>query len=177
MLTCVIANCPVVGMRTACVLTIQFTMQSGGYSPHRFHLQGSCMWQSSSWVCHSHRCDWNVSSQVLFDHVQIASFKTNSVVKLACCSILVSSQWMGWSFAQARSAMAILWCTHPYALPTSQQLLFIVIPPPSLLIKPLWGNTSCSASKTRLSCHFPLCSHILLLSQVMISKNSICKCD
>ena len=40
--------------------------------------------------------------------MQIASFTTNSIVQLACCSILVSSQWMGWSSVQACSAMADL---------------------------------------------------------------------
>ena len=29
--------------------------------------------------------------------MQIASFTTNSIVRLACCSILVSPQWMAWS--------------------------------------------------------------------------------
>ena len=38
----------------------------------------------------------------------LASFTTNSIVRLACCSILVSSQRMGWSSIQACSAMADL---------------------------------------------------------------------
>ena len=38
--------------------------------------------------------------------IQIASFTTNSIIWLACCSILVSSQWMGWSSIQACLAMA-----------------------------------------------------------------------
>ena len=40
--------------------------------------------------------------------MEIASFTTNSIVRLACCSILVSPQRMGWSSVQAYSAIADL---------------------------------------------------------------------
>ena len=40
--------------------------------------------------------------------MQIASFTTNSIVWLACCSILLSLQRMGWSSVQACSAIADL---------------------------------------------------------------------
>ena len=41
-------------------------------------------------------------------HMHNASFMTNSIVQLARCSTLVSSQWIGWSSIQACSAMADL---------------------------------------------------------------------
>ena len=40
--------------------------------------------------------------------MQIASFTTNSIVRVACCSILVSPQLIGWSSVQACLAMADL---------------------------------------------------------------------
>ena len=39
------------------VQAISFTMQLGGYSTCRLHLQASCMWRSSNQVCRSHRCE------------------------------------------------------------------------------------------------------------------------
>ena len=63
----------------ACVLAVQFTMRSSGYGPCRFHLQASC---TLLWL----KCE-------LSGVVCIASFMTN-MVHLACCSILVSSQWV-----------------------------------------------------------------------------------
>ena len=42
-------------------------------------------------------------------HMQIASFTTNFMVRLACCSILVSSQqWIGWSSIHVCLTMADL---------------------------------------------------------------------
>ena len=45
--------------------------------------------------------------------LQIASFTTNSMVRLAHCSILVSSQQMGWSSVHVCSWT--FWCMCPYA--------------------------------------------------------------
>ena len=40
--------------------------------------------------------------------MQIASFTTDSIVQLSCCSVLVSPQRMGWSSVQACSVIADL---------------------------------------------------------------------
>ena len=72
-----------------------------GYTPHGLHLQVSCTRQSNSQVSHSHRRDWIASSLVSLV-CRLLPFATNFMVWLAYmyCSILVSSQWMGWSSVQ-----------------------------------------------------------------------------
>ena len=54
-----------------CVLSVEFTVRSGGYSPCGFHLRASCMWQCGSQVhtcilCCSHCRDWSASSLMSF---------------------------------------------------------------------------------------------------------------
>ena len=66
----------------------------------------SCTWRSSSRVCCSLCRNWCELSGAV--RMQIASFKTKSMVGLACHSMLVSSQWIGWSSIHVCSSMADL---------------------------------------------------------------------
>ena len=61
------------------------------YSPCRFHLWDYCTWWSSS---RRHHHDWSSRSLVLIAFTAIS---------IACYSILVSSQQMGWSSGNLRS--------------------------------------------------------------------------
>ena len=75
------------------------------------------VWWSSRRVCCSHHCDWSASSLVLFVCRLPPSWLIGSMVRLACCSTLVSSKQMGWSSVHVCLAMAGLsaWSLHPYA--------------------------------------------------------------
>ena len=80
----------------ACTLAVWFMMWSGGRG-----LCYSCSWRSSSWVlCRSHvqsRLKYELSCAIL---MQIASFTTNSMVRLVCCSILMCIGWFLYKHAQ-----------------------------------------------------------------------------
>ena len=83
-------------------------MLSGGCSPHGLHLLPSCTWQSSSQISRIHCCNWSASSLVPFICKLLPSWIISSIVRLAHCHILVSSQQMRWSSIYVCLVMADL---------------------------------------------------------------------
>ena len=97
---CVFANCL---MHPICsIYDVVGWVQSARVPPTSFlyvAIKQSCTSYPPSWL----KCEL---SGVI--RMQTASFMTNSIVRLACCSILGSPQRMGWSSVQACLAIADL---------------------------------------------------------------------